>query len=64
MKQRQKAGKPKQAMIIMPQWNADAISHNVFGSMFNRFGISLPAVVEALPRHASTCRARAGRTMR
>ena len=33
-------GKPRQAMIIMPQWNADAISHNVFGSMFNRFGIS------------------------
>ena len=30
----------RQAMIIMPQWNADAISHNVFGAMFNRFGIS------------------------
>ena len=34
------AGKPKQAMIVMPQWNADAISHNVFGEMFQRFGIA------------------------
>jgi dienelactone hydrolase len=32
--------RPKQAMIIMPQWNADAFSHNVFAEMFNRFGIS------------------------
>ena len=40
---RQKTGKakPKQAMIVMPQWNADAISHNVFGSLFNQFGISV-----------------------
>jgi hypothetical protein len=35
------AGRPKQAMIVMPQWNADAISHNVFGRLFNRFGISV-----------------------
>jgi dienelactone hydrolase len=35
------AGKPKQAIIVMPQWNADAISHNVFGRLFNRFGISV-----------------------
>jgi dienelactone hydrolase len=34
------AGKPKQAMIVMPQWNADAFSHNALCSMFNRFGIS------------------------
>jgi len=33
--------KPKQAMIVMPQWNADAISHNVFGSLFNSFGVSV-----------------------
>jgi hypothetical protein len=32
--------KPKQAMIVMPQWNADAFSHNVLCEMFNRFGIS------------------------
>jgi hypothetical protein len=36
-----KIAKPKQAMIVMPQWNADAISHNVFGSLFNQFGISV-----------------------
>jgi hypothetical protein len=33
-------GKPRQAMIVMPQWNADAFSHNVLCSLFNRFGIS------------------------
>ncbi len=32
--------KPKRAMIVMPQWNADAFSHNVLCSLFNRFGIS------------------------
>jgi hypothetical protein len=35
-----KSGRPKQAMIVMPQWNADAFSHNVICEMFNRFGIS------------------------
>jgi dienelactone hydrolase len=34
------AGKPRRAMIVMPQWNADAFSHNVLCSLFNRFGIS------------------------
>jgi hypothetical protein len=34
------AGKPKQAMIVMPQWNADAFSHNALCTLFNRFGIS------------------------
>ncbi|HEY1807877.1 MAG TPA: abhydrolase domain-containing 18 [Acidobacteriaceae bacterium] len=33
-------GKPKQAIIVMPQWNADAFSHNVLCSLFDRFGIS------------------------
>jgi hypothetical protein len=33
-------GKPKQAMIVMPQWNADAFSHNALCEIFNRFGIS------------------------
>jgi hypothetical protein len=33
-------GKPKQAMIIMPQWNADAFSHNALCTLFNHFGIS------------------------
>ena len=36
----QQAGKPKQAMIVMPQWNADAFSHNALCTLFNRFGIS------------------------
>lgn len=33
-------GKPKQAIIVMPQWNADAFSHNALCRLFNRFGIS------------------------
>jgi hypothetical protein len=32
--------RPRQAMIVMPQWNADAFSHNALCEMFNRFGIS------------------------
>ncbi len=34
------SGKPKQAIIVMPQWNADAFSHNALCRAFNRFGIS------------------------
>ncbi len=33
-------GKPRQAIIVMPQWNADAFSHNALCTIFNRFGIS------------------------
>ena len=33
-------GKPKQAIIVMPQWNADAFSHNALCEIFNRFGVS------------------------
>jgi hypothetical protein len=33
-------GKPKQAIVVMPQWNADAFSHNALCSLFNRFGVS------------------------
>ena len=36
----QRAGKPRQAMVVMPQWNADAFSHNALCEIFNRFGIS------------------------
>jgi hypothetical protein len=32
--------KPRQAMIVMPQWNADAFSHNALCTMFNSFGIA------------------------
>lgn len=31
---------PRQAIIVMPQWNADAFSHNALCTLFNRFGIS------------------------
>ena len=34
------AGKPKQAIIVMPQWNADAISHNALCEIANRCGVS------------------------
>ena len=33
-------GKPKQAIIVMPQWNADAFSHNALCRLFNRFGVA------------------------
>ena len=33
-------GKPPQALIVMPQWNADGLSHNALCEIFNRFGIS------------------------
>lgn len=39
-KRAKQGGKPKQAMIVMPQWNADAFSHNALCTLFNRFGIS------------------------
>jgi len=32
--------RPKQAMIVMPQWNADAFSHNALCEMFTKFGIA------------------------
>ena len=32
--------RPKQAIIVMPQWNADAFSHNALCSIFNKFGVS------------------------
>ena len=35
-----KLGKPPQALIVMPQWNADAFSHNALCEIFNKFGIS------------------------
>lgn len=32
--------RPKQAIVILPQWNADAFSHNALASIFNKMGIS------------------------
>ncbi len=31
---------PRKAIVVMPQWNADAFSHNALCSLFNRMGIS------------------------
>jgi len=33
-------GKPRQAIVVMPQWNADAFSHNILCEIFNKFGVS------------------------
>ncbi len=30
----------KQAIVVLPQWNADAFSHNALCSIFNKFGIA------------------------
>jgi hypothetical protein len=32
--------RPKQAIVVMPQWNADAFSHNSLCAIFNKFGVS------------------------
>jgi hypothetical protein len=45
----QRAGRPRQAIIVMPQWNSDAISHNLLCLLFNRFGIS--ALRLSMPYH-------------
>ena len=37
---RQTGEQPRKAIIVMPQWNADAFSHNALCTMFNRFGVS------------------------
>jgi dienelactone hydrolase len=37
---KQSGAQPRKAIIVMPQWNADAFSHNALCSMFNRFGVS------------------------
>ena len=33
-------GRPRQAIVVLPQWNADAFSHNALCTLFNRFGVS------------------------
>ena len=32
--------RPKQAIVVLPQWNADGFSHNALCTVFNRMGIS------------------------
>ena len=44
--------RPKQAIIVMPQWNADAFSHNSLCRIFNRMGISALRLSKAVPRHS------------
>lgn len=34
-------GKPKRVMIVIPQWNGDALSHNAFSNLFKLFGVSM-----------------------
>ena len=32
--------RPKQAIVVLPQWNADGFSHNALCTIFNKFGVS------------------------
>ncbi len=32
--------RPKQAIVVLPQWNADGFSHNALCRVFNRMGVS------------------------
>ena len=32
--------RPKQAIVVLPQWNADGFSHNALCTLFNRMGMS------------------------
>jgi len=41
--------RPRQAIVIMPQWNADGFSHNALASIFNKFGVS--ALRLSMPYH-------------
>jgi dienelactone hydrolase len=41
--------RPKQAIVVLPQWNADAFSHNALCDIFNRMGIS--ALRLSMPYH-------------
>ncbi|KAA6463322.1 abhydrolase domain-containing 18 [Acidobacteria bacterium AB60] len=34
------SARPRQAIVVLPQWNADAFSHNALCHVFNRMGIS------------------------
>ncbi len=41
--------RPRQAIIVMPQWNADAFSHNSLCAIFNKMGVS--ALRLSMPYH-------------
>lgn len=41
--------RPKQAIVVLPQWNADGLSHNALCAAFNRMGVS--ALRLSMPYH-------------
>jgi hypothetical protein len=41
--------RPKQAIIVLPQWNSDGFSHNSLCTIFNRMGVS--ALRLSMPYH-------------
>jgi hypothetical protein len=41
--------RPKQAIVVMPQWNSDGFSHNSLCTLFNRMGVS--ALRLSMPYH-------------
>ncbi len=41
--------RPRQAILILPQWNADGFSHNALATIFNKMGIS--ALRLSMPYH-------------
>ncbi len=41
--------RPKQAIVVLPQWNSDGFSHNSLCNLFNRMGVS--ALRLSMPYH-------------
>jgi dienelactone hydrolase len=41
--------RPKQAIVVLPQWNSDGLGHNTLCTLFNRMGIS--ALRLSMPYH-------------
>ena len=41
--------RPKQAIVVLPQWNSDGLGHNVLCALFNRMGVS--ALRLSMPYH-------------
>jgi hypothetical protein len=41
--------RPKQAIVVLPQWNSDGLSHNALCTLFNRMGVS--ALRLSMPYH-------------
>lgn len=43
------SARPKQAIVVLPQWNSDGFSHNSLCTIFNRMGVS--ALRLSMPYH-------------